>query len=261
MTEFQKNFEFLYLQSQAFSDDHFGQMLSLGRTTVNRLRNGTRQPSSKQLNQIAKYCGMETTDLLLENNAFIKIYEGKRINSGYMIHSLRTVQENLSHCKEVFEKYGGQWQVYTNCSTDGIVICSLLSILRATKNGIEFEMINPYLEDESYDAYTYKGYLIPIQDYLYFIGEQKENSYEVLTMLFHTSGAPKPTLVTGLWTGVGVKDGVKCIASVSAVAQKRKQPIEDWREHLGLDLGYVQANKLSKLVQTKLSSEVLKVYG
>ena len=259
MTNFTKNFGYLYHQSTCETDDEFGRKIGLSRWTVNKLLRGNREPTTRNLKNIAENCGVDPNDLYLGHKTFRKLYLSKSINSGYMVHALRTVKSNLHRCRDIFLKYSGQYIVYTNRPEKGIVGASLLDILRVTKNGIEFTMINPYREGSEHTAFEYKGYMMPIDEFLYFIGEQKENSYEILTMIFHLSGAPTSGLLLGLWSGIGVRDGMKSIASVPAVAVRRKKRIEDWRSVLNVDLGSIKAKTLPEMVQRRLNADVISV--
>ena len=65
--------------------------------------------------------------------------------------------------------------MYTNRSNKNTVIASLLNIKRLTKSGIEFEMINPYYEGSQYDVYIYKGYMMPVGEFLYFVVNKQTN--------------------------------------------------------------------------------------
>lgn len=141
-----------------------------------------------------------------------------------------------------------------------MVNVSLLEIIRLAKEGIEFTLVNPYLGvDDAYSAFTYSGYMLPVDEFLYFFGEQDKGTYEILTMIFKSPGSPEADFLNGLWAGIGVKDGDKFVASVPALACRTRKPIEDWREHVGTDLGFVMADTLPEIVRRRLRSDVVKV--
>ena len=260
MSAFVQNFDYIYQQTNCRNDNEFAGEVGLSRSTVNRLKNGKRPLSKQQAILIARYAGVEVADLYLPHAEFVEIYNSRKIVSDYMIHSLRVVEKNLRHCRDLFPTYSGQYVVYTNKSKDGRVIASLLELTRVTKHGIEFHMINPYLEvPGKYESYNYKGYMMPVENFLYFVGEQEKNEYEILTMIFETSGAPKVGILRGLWTGIGVKGGVKAIASVPAIAVKRSNIIENWRNVTDKNVGYLKVANLPHMIQEKLRDEIIRV--
>lgn len=261
MTNFKKNLAYLMLASGCKTDGEFARDVGLQRYEINKIKNGVREPTEKQKLLIANRYGIDIADMDVSDVKFKRIIDLKFPHKSHMAYFLKTIEINLPRCKEVFYRYQGQFIVYTNRSKEGTVVASLLNIKRLTKNGIEFEMINPYKEGDLYDAYIYRGFMMPVGEFLYFVCEQNEQTYEVLTMMFHAVGTPEPRLLRGAWLGVGVKDGMKAIASVSAVASRQLRPIEDWREAIPKKLGHVKVGSLDQIIQTQLNDERVVVPG
>ena len=80
-------------------------------------------------------------------------------------------------------------------------------------------------------------------------------------MMFHATGTPEPRLLRGVWLGVGVKDGMKAIASVSAIAVKQSRPVGDWKAAIPKKLGYLKVGSVDRLVQERLNSDSVIVLG
>ena len=160
------------LASGCETDDDFGRLIGLPRHAVNKIKNGVRAPTKEQALLIARHFGIDVEDLSVGHVQFRKIIDLKLPNKSHMAYFLRTISANLPRCKEIYQCYSGQFIVYTNRSKDDLVVASLLNIKRLTKSGIEFEMINPYQEGGRYDAYVYRGYMVPVGEFLYFVGEQ-----------------------------------------------------------------------------------------
>ncbi len=256
VTHFVRNLQHVYEISQCKTEDLFAHELGISRSVVNKLRNGRRSPTRRHLNCIANYCGVNPDELLLEHDSFRKIMAGKFETIPFMIHALSVIEENIEKCRDLFSIYEGQYNIYTNKSTEGEVVASLLEMQKVTKFGIQFSMVNPYREEGfSYQVFRYRGYAVPIDQFIYFFGEQEGNKYEVLTMIFQMSAAPKSVLLRGMWSGIGVTEGRKFIAAVPALAMRRQRRIDDWKTALGSDIGILPVDKVPALIQKNLRQE------
>ena len=265
MTDFCKNLEWLRSRS-GLSKAAFAEELKIDRTSLSRLFSGKRPPTQFQLEKLAKYGGFDADDLLLPHTEFL--LRNKATSSNLVLLAFRTIRGNLSRQREIFDVYRGQYAVYYRgkkiVKEERRVVGSLLDIDRRTEDTIQFRFINPYLlANGEWSAYEYSGFLFPVGETLYLLGEQKSQQYEILSMLIQMSPAPKVNILRGLMTGVGVEKvgGVDRghIAARSIVVSRRRRPLENWRSALMTELGYFPESKLSEVVQRELSDDKIDV--
>jgi transcriptional regulator with XRE-family HTH domain len=265
VTDFCKNLEWLRSRSglgkAAFADE-----LKIDRTSLSRLFSGKRPPTPSQLDKLAKYGGFDAEDLLLPYNEFME--RNKKISSNLVLLAFRTIRANLSRQKTIFDAYCGQYTVYyrgkKRVKGERRVVSSLLDIHRRTQDTIQFRFINPYLlPTGEWAAYEYSGFVFPVGETLYLLGEQKSQEYEILSMLIQMSPAPKVSILRGLMTGVGVENvgGVDRghIAARSIVLSRRRRPLGDWRAGLTTELGFLPESKMPEVIQRELSDDKIDV--
>lgn len=261
MNNFQKNLNYAFDNSGLETKNLFATEVDLHRSTMSRLMNGSRVPNRRHLNKIANGLGIEPQDLLLDHKKFANMYSQKMNLKQTGLYILKSMSVNFAKCKDCFGTYQGQYIIYTS-TKDTYVIASILELIRVTKNGIEFKMINPYLGlDKEYSAFYYRGYMLPIDDFLYFFGEQESKEYEVLTMIFNTSPLDKAQILEGIWTGIGVKKDRKFIASVPAIAVRQKRNHSFALKNLVNTniIGHIEINSLPEMIKRMLCNNVIAI--
>lgn len=259
MAAFSQNLRHLLELSGCKTDAQFAGLLGMERWTFNKLKNGSIKPTRTHLQKISEYSGFSIKELHLQHDKFLELPNRDIIDESIMFRKFRITQSHSQNLRSIFDKYQGNYIIYTYGSGDGQIIASLLNVNRLTRSGIEFEMINPYFEGfDQYQVYKYTGFLIPAEDYLYFFGEQEKHDYEILSMVFGMTGAPEVKMLRGLWTGIGVLRGEKYIASVTALAVKQDRPLE-WRKELGEKIGYLQTDSLPEVIRRNIAPDILSV--
>jgi hypothetical protein len=183
-----------------------------------------------------------------------------RGKSDLVFLAFRTTKQSIQRCEEIVTRYGGQYLIYYPQTDDGSVIASLLSIGRATKEGIEVGLINPHRDSiGKVTAYEYTGYMYPVREFFYFYFEQRSADYEILSLIIHESRTPPVNVLKGIISGVGVLDELSFIAARPIVAVRRQRNIDNWQAALGTELGYIPAGKVPEIARKQLSTEKITV--
>jgi hypothetical protein len=230
--------------------------LAWDRTTVTKVLSGKRKPNTAQINALARCFRVTAADLERPHKEFRATFVGTDISSDLPLLRFRTLRGNTPRWQATFEKYRGQYNVYSQHAAPETVIGSLLEIDRITGDGLHATLINPHRDSTgSISAYEYEGYAYPVREYLYFILEQKNSDWELLSLTLHEARTPVVHLLKGLFAGIGVLNEVSFIASRPVVAIRRSRPIDNWRSALGDELGYLPHTKISEAARRQLSSE------
>lgn len=259
MDDFAKNLEFLIGQLRPRKMEEIAAEIGIGRSTLSRLKTGNRPPTAQHLALIANYAGLADPEQLNLPHADFKAArrEGHTAPDS-PLYGLRIVAANLGACKAAEEIYRGQYVVFTPSTRPGKVVASLLEIGTTTSNGISVSLINPYNGHESeFLAFEYRGFMVPVAEYVYIFAEQLSGNYEVLSMIFHAVPVKPAMILEGIQNGVGVIKNRKFIAAVCAVATRVKTPIVHWRDALGTKLGYLEISSLPEVVRLKLVNKEL----
>jgi len=200
---------------------------------------GKPNPKKSHLLKIAAYAGLNEADmLLLDHDAFRRTIKGEEVKTDLILVSLRSIRKNLSRSSAIFSTYKGQYIIYYVGTNQ--TIGSLLTIQRTTPEGIRFQLLNPYREATGeWVAFDYAGYMYPVGDLLYLLGEQPEKDYEIISLIFQSSPSPKVGALRGIITGIGVRHDRSHIAARPFIAIRRQKLIDDWRKALSKELGYL----------------------
>jgi len=260
MSEFSKNLTHLIQQLKPRKMEQIAEEIGIGRSTLSRLKTGAREPSSDHLRVIANYFGIaDENHLLLPNNEFKQARREGPPTTDSPVHGLRIIASNLAACKKAEEIYEGQYVLYTPSTRPGKVVASLLEIGRTTSNGLSIGLVNPYNghDGKDYLAFEYRGFMVPIAEYIYIFAEQLAGNYEVLTLTLHSVPVRPAIILEGILNGVGVIKNRKCIAAVPAVAYRLRKRIEHWRGALGSQLGYLEIAGLPEVIRQKLIDKTL----
>jgi transcriptional regulator with XRE-family HTH domain len=235
----------------------------IDRTVISKILSGKRPPTSTQLLTLAKHFDvLDPDELKFSHDTFVETY--KAADSNLLLRSFRAVRSHLPRLQSIYESYRGQYGVYYSRASgkddERLVVASLLDVHRLTREAIEFRFINPHkLPTGEWSIYDYSGFLFPIGETLFLLAEQKDNDYEVLTILIQMSHGPQVRLLKGLMSGVGVKteEGAErhWIAARPVVLHKRRTRIESWRSSISQELGFLQETKLPEFVRRQLSYE------
>jgi len=261
MSDFARNLQHLFVLSGKKTREQFAFALGLERTMLSKLMSGRRPPTPMHLWKIASFAGCTADDLLFGHAKFRSIMQDYTTRSNLMLLSFRSIKKSVAEFSEALKTYKGQYLVYYASETSP-ALASLLSINKVTKEGIEFTFVNPYrANDGSLSAYEYSGYMYPVSEFLYFICEQKTRDYEILSLILYKSRGPHVSLLSGLITGIGVKeDNTGWIASVPIIAYRRLKGIEDWQAALrNNELGFIAWDKLPEVVRRNLKTDRLVV--
>jgi hypothetical protein len=137
---------------------------------------------------------------------------------------------------------------------------SLLDIRRVSGDAIQFGFINPTrLITDEMTAFEYSGFAFPVGNILYLLGEQKNQEYEILSMLIQMSQAASIQILKGLFTAIGVKNENKVekgqIIARSIVLVRRRKRIDDWRSAIGTELAFLPESKLPTIVRYALVNQ------
>ena len=257
---FSENLNELFVVSQFQTREIFAHKLELDRSTFSRLINGKRRPSPQHLQKIAEYAGVSREDLFLPLHDFRELIQFGSMKSDILLHSLRTTKQHLQICKSKIKTYEGQYVIYNQKDTDGYVNASLLDIEKVTKEGVTFRLVNPYIGEHGIPScFLYRGYMLFVSEFLYFVGEQEDRNYEILTMIFHGTPLARAQILQGLWSGIGVKDDRRYVASVPAVALRRQNRIEDWQAAINIDLGHIKEETVPAVARKRLTTSTVVV--
>jgi hypothetical protein len=173
-----------------------------------------------------------------------------------MLLSFRAIQSNLDRWEEISARYAGQYNVHYGLDSKEEILVSLLTIERPTKEGIEVAFINPYREPGGeISVYEYAGFMYPVRDYLYFVCEEKSADYDILSIIIHDAHTPRVSMLKGLISGIGVRDGISSIAARPILVLRRSRPIEDWKAALGREIGYFPNDKVPEAIRRQLNNE------
>jgi hypothetical protein len=100
---------------------------------------------------------------------FSETFENLAATSDLVFLSFRTTKQSMGRCEEIVARYKGHYLLYYPQTDDGTVIASLLSIERATKEGIQVSLINPHRDSNgAVAAYEYVGYMYPVREFFTF---------------------------------------------------------------------------------------------
>lgn len=259
MGDFAQNLSLLIRRLRPRTMEHIAHEMGIGRTTLSRLKAGSREPSDEHLALIASFAGLaDAQQLRLPHEAFKQALEQGKVATDSPLYGLRIVAANLAACKRIEPKYSGQYVLYTPTTREGKVVASLLEIGTTTSNGISVSLINPHnSHEDQYEAFEYRGFMVPISEYLYVFAEQLHGDYEVLTLIFHAVPVKTATMLEGVQNGVGVIKNRKWIGAVCAVAYRLRSPIANWRDALGSTLGYVGLDQVPRVVLQQLVNKQL----
>ncbi len=231
--------------------------LGWDRTVLAKLMSGEREPNANQKSALALFFRIEPSELDLDHAAFLERHTGTAA-SNLPLMTFRAVRQNTNKWRDSFEKYRGQYLLHYLHSEPNTVISSLLSIDRLTGDGLHASLINPHKDSSgNMSCYEYEGYAYPVREYMYFLLEQKNSDYEILSIILHEARTPSVHLLKGMISGIGVVNEVSYIAARPLVALKRKRAIDDWRK--AKELGYWPRSGIDNVVQLQLSSEKITV--
>jgi hypothetical protein len=232
------------------------QKLGWDRTVLSKLMTGKRPPNVVQKEALAHHFVVGVAELDLDHEAFCARLGGDGKSSTLPLLTFRNVRENTRRWQPTFNKYRGQYVVYYRHVEEGIVIASLLVLDRLTGDGLHATLTNPHKDSSgSISAYEYEGYAYPVREYIYFLLEQKNADYEVLSIILREARTPTVTVLRGMITGIGVDKEVSYIAARPLVAQKRQRAIDNWRAVVGKELGYLREDSVQGVARKHLSSE------
>ncbi|MBS0235540.1 MAG: helix-turn-helix transcriptional regulator [Proteobacteria bacterium] len=259
MSDFAKNLTELIQRLKPRKMEQIAEEIGIDRSTLSRLKNGIRAPSTDHLEAIANYTGLPERDrLLLPHAVFKKMLDQGAPTADSPIHGLRVVARNLAGCKEAEKVYAGQYVLYTPSTRPGKVVASLLEIGQTTSNGLSVNLINPYNGHEGeYLAFEYRGFMVPVAEYLYIFAEQLTGGYEVLSLIFHSAPVAPAQMLEGVQSGVGVIKNEKFIAAVPVVGYRLRNRISRWRDALGSQLGYLEIAGLPEVIRQKFIGKEL----
>jgi hypothetical protein len=83
-----------------------------------------------------------------------------------------------------------------------------------TNRALHATLTNPHKDSsESLSAFEYEGYAYPVREYIYFVLEQKNADYEILSVVLHEARAPTVNVLKGMISGIGVEKEVSYIAA------------------------------------------------
>ncbi|WP_061850526.1 helix-turn-helix transcriptional regulator [Bradyrhizobium sp. DOA1] len=229
--------------------------LGWDRTVVTKLMSGKRKPNTTQLTKLALFFRVPAADLEGDHEQFCAGIAGASASSDLPLLAFRTLRENTQRWQATFDKYRGQYVLYYVHDPE-LVIGSLLTLDRITGDGLHAKFINPHRDAGGHiSAYEYEGYGYPVREYIYFLLEQKNANYEILSIILRDSATPTVHLMKGMVSGIGVRNETSFIAARPLVAIKRNRAIDDWRSALGNDLGYLPRTRIPEGAQRQLSSE------
>ena len=260
MSNFSENLSHLYRVHGFANQAELGREVEIERSVVSKLLTGARDPTSSQRLRIAKYFKLQQSNFDLPPDAFLGAVENVVAKSDLVFLSFRTTKQSIQRCEEVVARYKGQYLIYYPQTDDGSVIASLLSVGRATKEGIEVDLINPHRDlNGKVTAYQYAGYMYPVREFFYFYFEQNSADYEILALIIHESRTPQVNVLKGMISGVGVLDEASFIAARPIVALRRQRKMDNWQTALGTELGYIPAGKVPEIARKQLSTEKITV--
>lgn len=259
MSDFAQNLAHLILRWRPRKMEQIAEEIGIDRSTLSRLKTGAREASAEHLTLIANYAGLSEPELLhLPHEAFKEVLREGKAATNSPVHGLRIISANLGECKNTEDVYAGQYVLYTRSTRPGKVVASLLEIGSTTSNGISVSLINPYNgHDGEYLAFEYRGFMVPVAEYVYVFAEQLTGNYEVLSLIFHAVPVKPAIILEGIQSGVGVLKNRKFIASVCVVGERVRKPIAHWRDALGTRLGYLELASLPEVVRLKLDNNAL----
>jgi transcriptional regulator with XRE-family HTH domain len=257
---FSENLDHLYRSHGFPNQSAFGSAVGINRPAVSRLLTGARPPTPDQQLRIARYFKLQPSDLDLAPEDFLRRFESLTTESNLVFLAFRTTKQNIPRCEEISARYKGDYLIYYPQTEDGTVIASLLSIGRATKEGIEVSLINPHRDSEgAVTAYEYVGYMYPVREFFYFYFEQKIADYEILSLVIHESRTPQVNVLKGIISGVGVLEELSLIAARPIIVLRRRQELKNWQAALGTELGYIEAGRVPEIARRQLSTERITV--
>jgi transcriptional regulator with XRE-family HTH domain len=259
LSNFCKNIRFL-ANLHRLKQEGLAKELGWNRTVLTKLLTGKREANVTQKSKLALYFRIEPAELELDHVTFCEQLNGNRVSSGLPLLTFRTLRENTKRWRASFEKYRGQYLVYYQQKEKDTVVGSLLAIDRLTGDGLHATMVNPHRDSSGIiSVYEYEGYAYPVREYLYFLLEQKNADFEILSLILHEARTPSVHLLKGLISGIGVAEEVSYIAARPLVAIKRQRLIDDWRSAVGNELGYRPQTSIPEAAQRQLSSEKVTV--
>lgn len=234
--------------------------LGWDRTVLAKFMSGQRKPSISQKVALATVLRTQVAELELDHATFRARLEGDRTRSDMPLLTFRTTIESARRWQHTFEKYRGQYLIYYKHVVDGIVIASLLTIDRLTNDGLYATLTNPHKDSSgSTTAFEYAGYAYPVREYIYFLLEQKNANYEILSVILHEARTPTINVLRGLLSGIGVDKEVSYIAARPLVALRLQRRIDDWRAAVGKELGYLPLSGIRQIARQHLSDEKITV--
>jgi hypothetical protein len=261
MTNFSKNFKFLFQKKGYSSQGVLSSELKIDRSILSKLLNGVRNPTPQQRICVAKHFDLNPSDFDREPAEFADMWTEYAHNTDLVFASFRTAKKNKIRHKDVFERYQGEYIVYYSGPPDvDTVLASLLQIKAISRDGIVVNFINPYRDlVDNISVYEYAGYMFPVSAFLYFYLEQNSSDYELLSLIVHESRSPKIGILKGMIAGVGVSKETSRIAARSVVVLRRQRQLDNWRKAIGRELGFMSRGKVPEIVRKNLDYQHIDV--
>lgn len=175
-----------------------------------------------------------------------------------MAWELNITRHFSGRSSEFCDQYAGQYVLYTQRENNQSM--RSLFTIRDVEGVPKFQMVNPYYRShKQVSAFEYTGYAVGAEQFIYFVGEQTHNEYELIYLAFYAPRGADADLLRGIMSGVGVRKEVDYVASVPAVLVRTQQQICNWRDAIGSTLGLVQTSELREDIQRHLVEQSLVV--
>jgi len=256
MSGFPQNFEYLCRQFELGDQKQIAKTFGLARETISRLRSGIRNPTEQHLQVFSRLFRISPNALLLDHDKFLDTIDIRRRNPGPSMASIRTISLNSNRFEDVFKKYEGSYKVYHLQLDKSKVVVSLLNVKYLADEGIIVEYINPHVDVAGHQSnYEYRGYLYPLAGFMYVVCEQFQSEYEILTMLLHDNPDPKPRVLKGLVTGIGVIEGSNYIAARPIILARQRNKLKNEHETLDGNIGHLPIGEIPQYIRNLLSTE------
>lgn len=170
---------------------------------------------------------------------------------------LKSIEKWQHSWESVSKKYEGTYVFYyRTLSESGTVAICLLEIRQGSTGRVEFKLFNVddrYLIVDSPTIYTYNGYVFPINDCLYFFGDE-DSLDEMMCIIMSSSQVSPPSNLSGYMMAIGVRPGVRMPVGSTAVAMFKSRDFPGLASMLP-HLGIVPNEKIPKNVGRLLKIE------
>jgi transcriptional regulator with XRE-family HTH domain len=264
MSNFSENLSFLVSQ-ETKTKTEIAAELDISRTSFGRFLSGKRRPNQARIAHIAAWFKIQDVGTLnLPPKEFLEHHAGRLVKSTLRLLSFRTTTSSRSTLLEASKKYSGQYNLYyrrPKAAPNAAIIVSFVAIEQVTDEGIGVIIKNPFIDSNgAKSVFEYRGFLFPLDGFLYAITEQESANYELFSLILRKTLTPKVTTLKGIITGIAVNDQKTVIGARAVVLERRAKQFQDWTEAFDpKDFSYVSEGKVPEVVRKNLLAQSIDI--